>query len=266
MNHYVYEITNLVNGRKYIGKRSCHCEISKDRYMGSGKALMKAINKYGINNFEKKIVFVCNSEDEAYEKEKEYIFINNAVRSKDYYNLCEGGKGVGSGEDNHRYGKKISEKHKEILIKSNKNRIVSDETRRKMSESLKGKMAGENNPFYGKKHTSETILKISIASSNKVMSKEARFKISKSLKGEKSPMYGISKSEEIKQKISESRKGKLVGGDNPWARKIICITTGEEFNSLAEASRKYNIGIPNITACCRGRRKRTGGLEWKYYD
>ena len=71
MNHYVYEITNLVNGRKYIGKRSCHCEISKDRYMGSGKALMKAINKYGINNFEKKIVFVCNSEDEEYEKEKE---------------------------------------------------------------------------------------------------------------------------------------------------------------------------------------------------
>ena len=98
------------------------------------------------------------------------------------------------------------------------------------------------------------------------MSKEASLKISESLKGEKSPMYGISKSEEIKQKISESRKGKLTGGDNPFSRKVICITTGEEFESLADASRKYSIGIPNITACCRGRRKRAGGVEWKYKD
>lgn len=100
----------------------------------------------------------------------------------------------------------------------------------------------------------------------RTMKNETKDKISKALKGEKSPMYGKSKTDEVKEKISESRKGKLVGGDNPFSRKVICITTGEEFNSLAEASRKYNIGIPNITACCRGRRKRTGGLEWKYYD
>ena len=30
MNHYVYEITNLANGMKYIGKRTCKCNIEDD--------------------------------------------------------------------------------------------------------------------------------------------------------------------------------------------------------------------------------------------
>lgn len=266
MNHYVYEITNLVNGRKYIGKRSCHCEISKDRYMGSGKALIEAINKYGVNNFEKKIIFICNSDDEAYEKEKEYIIMKDAVSSRKYYNLCGGGRGTGSGELNPRFGKKLSEKHKRILIESNRNRVVSEETRAKLREIGKKANTGENNPFYGRKHTRESIEKMKISAIGRTMKDETKEKISKALKGENSPMYGKSKTDEVKEKISVSRRGKLVGGDNPWARKIICVTTGEIFDSLSDASRKYNVGIPNITACCKGRRKRTGGLEWKYYD
>ena len=42
MNHYVYEITNLINGKKYIWKRSCKCSIEEDKYMGSGKLLKKS--------------------------------------------------------------------------------------------------------------------------------------------------------------------------------------------------------------------------------
>ena len=73
MNHYVYEITNLANGRKYIGKRSCKCPIEKDKYMGSSELISLAIEKYGICNFRKDIIYICNNEDEAYSKEKEYI-------------------------------------------------------------------------------------------------------------------------------------------------------------------------------------------------
>ena len=265
MNHYVYEITNLVNGMKYIGKRTCKCEIENDGYMGSSDILRRAIKKYGINNFKKDIIFICNTEEEAYKKEEYYISLKNAVISREYYNLCGGGKGVGSGENNHRFGKKLSERHKLILSKSNKERVISEESKLKMSNYWKGKRVGEQNPFYGKTHTNEAREKMSIASSNKTMSIESRKKISKALKGEKSPMYGKKKSDEVKEKISNSRKGKLVGGDNPWAVKIICLSTNEIFNSITEASKKYNVQVSNITACCKGRRKTAGGMQWKYF-
>ena len=262
----MYEITNLINGKKYIGKRACKCDIEEDVYMGSSKVLKEAIRKYGVCNFKKDIIFICKDENEAYEKEEEYITLKNAVNDRNYYNLCGGGKGAGSGKNNPRFGKKLSKKHIDILINSNKNRKISDETRAKFSKNRKGKFLGENNPFYGKKHTEETKLKISIASSNRTLSEETKVKISNSLKGEKSPMYNVPKTDSIKEKISISRKGKLVGGDNPWSKKVICITTGEIFNSISQASRKYNVGVPKITACCKGRRKSAGKMEWKYYE
>ena len=41
-------------------------------------------------------------------------------------------------------------------------------------------------------------------------------------------------------------------------KKIICTTTGEVFNTLAEASNKYKISCPHIGECCKGKRKSAG--------
>jgi hypothetical protein len=38
MKHYVYKITNLINGKWYIGKRK-HVNPYEDSYMGSGKLI-----------------------------------------------------------------------------------------------------------------------------------------------------------------------------------------------------------------------------------
>ena len=66
MNHYVYEVTNNINGRKYIGKRSCKCPIEKDLYFGSGIAIKEALKKYGVENFSKDIIKTFNTSEEAF--------------------------------------------------------------------------------------------------------------------------------------------------------------------------------------------------------
>ena len=56
-------------------------------------------------------------------------------------------------------------------------------------------------------------------------------------------------------------------------KQVMCITTGKIFNSVAEASRYYNIKSPsNISVCCKGKKKSAGKLSdktklvWKYYE
>lgn len=107
--------------------------------MGSGTALHNAFNKYGIENFSKNILEVCSTEEEAYNKEMEYIHKYDACNSKQYYNIICGGKGVGSGEQHPMYNKKHS-------IKS----------RIKMSESRIGLYSGENHGMYGRKHSADS--------------------------------------------------------------------------------------------------------------
>lgn len=54
--------------------------------------------------------------------------------------------------------------------------------------------------------------------------------------------------------------------------KVICITTGKIFNSIAEASRYYKVYNTCICDCCKGKMKSTGKLvdgtplQWMYYN
>lgn len=92
MNIYCYNTKDKINNMGYIGARSCSCAIEDDPYLGSGSVFKLALEKYGENNFEKEILAVCETIEEAYEKEKELIEKYDAVNSKKYYNIAPGGK------------------------------------------------------------------------------------------------------------------------------------------------------------------------------
>lgn len=51
---YIYKITNLINGKIYIGKRVRETKKDIKNYYGSGIAIKNAIIKYGIENFKKR--------------------------------------------------------------------------------------------------------------------------------------------------------------------------------------------------------------------
>jgi ribosomal protein S20 len=94
-------------------------------------------------------------------------------------NRTDGGQGLlatveRNGSNNPFYGKKLTKRHRQRIIESNKTRIVSEETKAKIRASVKGfrhsletrkKMSlnrrGENNNFFGKTHSLKTRLLIS---------------------------------------------------------------------------------------------------------
>lgn len=90
MYYTVYLITNKKNGRWYIGKHQT--KDLDDGYMGSGKLIIAAIEKYGLEQFEKKILYVFETEEEMNDKEKELV-TEEFCKSDVSYNLCPGGHG-----------------------------------------------------------------------------------------------------------------------------------------------------------------------------
>ena len=89
MFYTVYQTTNRVNGKIYVGKHQT--KDLNDGYLGSGKRLKNAIKKYGLEKFSKRILFIFDNEEDMNKKEKEIVSEDFCDR-KDTYNLCIGGK------------------------------------------------------------------------------------------------------------------------------------------------------------------------------
>ena len=128
----------------------------------------------------------------------------------------------------HREGKQLSAEAKKKLSAANKGKKLSEETKRKLSEAHKGK-----------KHSEET-----------------KRKMSETCKGKKF-------SEETKSKMSEARKGMFINRKD-MSKKVLCIETGEVFNSAQDAQRKTGIYQSNISLACNGKRQTAGGVHWRF--
>lgn len=91
MKHFIiYQIRNKLNGMIYVGKHMT--EDLDDGYMGSGLRIRRAIEKYGIDNFEKTVLHECASEQEM--DDMEAVIVNEDFISRDdVYNIIPGGLG-----------------------------------------------------------------------------------------------------------------------------------------------------------------------------
>lgn len=89
--YYIYKTTNLVNSKVYIGVHYSE-NIDNDNYLGSGKALRLAVNKYGRDNFNRQILYEFNTFQQAYAKERQ-IVNDNFIQQETNYNIKRGGWG-----------------------------------------------------------------------------------------------------------------------------------------------------------------------------
>jgi len=250
----IYKITSP-KGAIYIGLStdiyyriySCYKKLRcKSQYK-----IYNSLIKYGIDNHKFEIIHLVESSnltksqiiDELNELEKKYIKEFNSFSDDNYIlglNLTRGGCSM-----------ELTTESRKIISQKNKGRIVSEDTRIKMSLSRKGKKLS-------KEHRD----KISKANMGKTPSEETRLKLSLSHKGVKHSLERTQKrighkqkpesvakriakmigdnhwikrkgghSEETKLKISNSLKGKMIGDKNPAFGKKLSDETKKKISA-----------------------------------
>lgn len=224
----IYKITNLVNGKIYIGqsidiqRRFCdHRCISHE----SNRHLKYALQKYGKDNFKYEVLEEC---DESILDERERYYI---AKLKPEYNVTNGGQ-----DSLRKYPdeikQKISQKAKEQWAN------MSDEEKAdRIANNLKGPKKGH------------------------AVSEETRKKLRDRNIGKKQSSKTIKKRKETMQK---KKLDGYVQTNVSHRKKIICVETGEIFESVKAASESLEIGASNISHVLKGRQKTVKGFHFEY--
>lgn len=197
----------------------------------------RAIQKYGWNNFDHVIIAENLTKNEACDMEKLLI---KELRSNDYhygYNISAGGESGANGCQTSTLQKKVTS---ERMKKAWQNPAY----RKRMSEMSKHWM---RNPEHRKK----------ISEHNKHLWQDPAYR--KAHSGENHWCYG--------------RKGEsLYGSNNYNAKIVICVNTGEKFDCIIHAMKKYNISRDAISRCCNNHTTHGGqdangnNLLWMFED
>jgi len=235
MYNILYETTNLANNKIYIG---VHCtDDLEDGYFGSGTVLRRAIKKYGLASFKRRILEQFETIEAAFVREAEIVNMSFLAR-KDIYNIRLGGDGgdyLGwlRTADPQKYEnirqklreaapKTKSEAHKRAISKSKKGKPRTWKTRgntgNKHSEEFKAWQAErtKNRRWY-----TNGIDNLYLWLSD--IPPEGFYPGRKVTWDHPSPpsSKGIPKSEESKKKLSETRKAKHIVPGNKGKKKII---------------------------------------------
>jgi group I intron endonuclease len=254
MNNYkVYKHTSPC-GKVYIGITSK--EPIKRWNRGSGYLnndyFMKAIRKYGWDNFQHEILFEGLTKEQAELKEIELIALYKSDQRKYGYNIEHGGNSIGKHSEETK--KKIG-----MANRGNPSWIAgkhhSQETKEKMRKIKTGKQLPDaikikiSNAHKDVKLSKEHVEKIANSNRGKKRTAEQKAHISNALKGHK----GVKHTQETKDRIASK-----------LSKHIKCVETGIVYDSIRGAERQTGISSGGIVGCLKGRHHTAGGYHWEY--
>jgi group I intron endonuclease len=146
---YVYLITNIINGKKYIGS-SRKSQIDEN-YYGSGRAIKNALKKYGKNSFIRDIIW--QGEGDTRDIESQWLEYFNAKNNPQFYNMTNDARGNGLHKESTKRtvsekltGRKFSKEICEKISKAKKGSTTSkkgkpDGPKPGVSEAHKGRIS-----------------------------------------------------------------------------------------------------------------------------
>ena len=159
----VYKTTNKINGKCYVGSHKT--ENINDGYLGSGKYLLRSIEKHGLENFVREILFQFDNSEDMYAKEAE-IVNEDFLMNENTYNLKVGGYGgfdyINKTITSEQIQKRAHAGYKaaklgtaEMQSKASKTKWANPETRKKM--------LNDGRHWIGRKHSEETKRKMRLS-------------------------------------------------------------------------------------------------------
>ena len=233
-NYLVYCHTSP-SGKRYVG---ITCTSAEQRWSnGSGYKknfyFYRAIQKYGWDSFQHTILFEGLTLDEAKAIEIHLIKEWNLTDKQFGYNLREGGDGSFTIES------RMKMSASRIGNKNSVGRVITDEQRNKISNTLKAYYSTHPNPFEGKHHNEEVKAKLRA----REFTAETRVRMSKN-------------------------HANVSGKANPSAKPVVQLSTSGEvikrYEYASQAAKELSLDLSTIIKCCRGKNKTCGGYRWAY--
>lgn len=118
-----------------------------------------------------------------------------------------------------------------------------------LSEAARDKIRqsklGSNNPMFGKK-----------------LSAEHRARISRANVGTHKSEETLARMREAQSHRSEDTRKRLSDAQNKTP--VLCVELNTVYPGASIAARETGASVSNIVACCKGRRRTTGGYHWNY--
>lgn len=242
----IYLITNLIDNKKYVGQASNIEERwyrhSVDYKRLTNRYLYRAMNKHGIENFHFEIIEVDIPIDSI--SNREIFWIDSLeTQAPNGYNMTSGGEG-------------------------SHNRILSEESRRKISASLSGNTLSE-----------ETKEKMSLAHIKRYENEEERLKLSESHKNNKTLIENATKRiQSVNENMTKEQRAEYQKmAAEKRSKTVLAISLVDEsvieFKSLRYAAKwiRENTEFQkachtNISKVCRNKLDYVYGYKWEFSE
>lgn len=226
--YVIYKTTCKINSKIYVGQHKT--EILEDGYLGSGKLIRRAVEKYGKENFEREILEIVHTFQDARVREEHYIELYESTNPNIGYNITKFAWG----------GQPLTEEAKQKISRKLKGRKLSTETKQKLSKP-KPERTVEHKENMSKSRSGKSWYHNPLTNESKCFSK-LEFVPDEWIKGRPDSHFNNTRSEEANRKRSEKLSGlkKTVDTRLKISNSLLGHNVSQETREkLREATRKH---------------------------